>query len=50
MAEWRRLEAARARGLPVPRPIAVGEFIGPWGQLQSFIVLEAFDVADREAA
>jgi heptose I phosphotransferase len=39
-AEWDHLEWARRRGLPVPRAVAVGERVGPWGRLQSFIAIE----------
>lgn len=38
--EWQHLEWARAQGLPVPVPVAAGEFIGPWGRLQSFLAVE----------
>ena len=27
-------------GLPVPRVVAAGEFLGPWGKLQSFLAIE----------
>jgi heptose I phosphotransferase len=40
MQEWEHLEWARASGLPVPVAAAGGEFIGPWGQLQSFLAVE----------
>jgi heptose I phosphotransferase len=40
MEEWHHLEWARTSGLPVPQPVAVGEFIGPWGRLQSFLAVE----------
>jgi heptose I phosphotransferase len=40
MQEWEHLEWARAAGLPVPVAAAGGEFIGPWGQLQSFLAVE----------
>lgn len=40
MREWRNLQWAQAQGLPVPRPLAAGEFIGPWGRLQSFLAVE----------
>jgi heptose I phosphotransferase len=40
MQEWEHLEWARAQGLPVPRAAAAGEFIGPWGRLQSFLAVE----------
>jgi heptose I phosphotransferase len=38
--ECRHLEWARQRGLPVPRTVAVAEFIGPWGKLQSALAIE----------
>ena len=38
--EWRHLEWARSQGLPVPRTVAAGEYIGPWGRLQSFLAVE----------
>jgi heptose I phosphotransferase len=40
LQEWEHLEWARAAGLPVPTPMAAGEFIGPWGRLQSFLAVE----------
>jgi hypothetical protein len=40
MQERRNLEWARAHGLPVPRVVAGGEFLGPWGKLQSFLAIE----------
>jgi Lipopolysaccharide kinase (Kdo/WaaP) family len=40
LQEWRHLEWAREAGLPVPRPVAAGEFIGPGLQLQSFLAVE----------
>ena len=40
LQEWDHLEWARAQGLPVPLAVAGGEFIGPWGRLQSFIAVE----------
>ncbi len=40
LQEWDHLEWARAQGLPVPLAAAAGEFIGPWGRLQSFIAVE----------
>jgi heptose I phosphotransferase len=39
-AEWDHLEWARRKGLPVPRAVAVGERIGPWCRLQSFLAVE----------
>jgi heptose I phosphotransferase len=38
--EWRNLEWARGQGLPVPRAVAAGEFIGPWGRLRSVLAVE----------
>ncbi|HEX4592255.1 MAG TPA: lipopolysaccharide kinase InaA family protein [Gemmataceae bacterium] len=38
--EWDHLAWAAANGLPVPSAAACGEFIGPWGRLQSFIAVE----------
>ena len=38
-AEWMHLEAARTLGVPVPEVVAVGETIGPWGRLSSFLMI-----------
>jgi heptose I phosphotransferase len=38
--EWRQLRWARNHGVPVPEPVAVAEFIGPWGKLQSFLAID----------
>jgi heptose I phosphotransferase len=38
--EWRHLEWARGQGLPVPRVVAAGEYLGRWGRLQSFLAIE----------
>ncbi len=38
--EWDHLEWARQQGVPVPRVVAAGEFIGPVGRLQSFLAVE----------
>jgi heptose I phosphotransferase len=38
--ELRHLEWAQSQGLPVPRVVAAGEYIGPWGRLQSFLAVE----------
>jgi heptose I phosphotransferase len=38
-AEWAHLERARALGVPVPEVVAAGEQIGPWGALQSFLMV-----------
>jgi hypothetical protein len=40
MQEWEHLEWARAQGMPVPRAAAGGEYVGPWGRLQSFLAVE----------
>jgi heptose I phosphotransferase len=38
--EERHLAQAAALGVPVPRAVAVGEHIGPWGRLQSFLAVQ----------
>jgi heptose I phosphotransferase len=38
--EWQHLHWAKARGMPVPAAVAAGEYIGPWGRLQSFLAVE----------
>ncbi len=38
--EWRNLQWALAQGWPVPAPVAAGEFVGPWGRLQSVLAVE----------
>jgi heptose I phosphotransferase len=40
LAEWDHLEWARGEGLPVPRPVAGGEFVGPGCRLRSFLAVE----------
>jgi len=40
LAEARHLEWARRQGVPVPGVVAAGEYIGPWGRLQSFLAVE----------
>jgi hypothetical protein len=40
LQEWVRLVWAKANGFPVPRPVAAGQFVGPWGRLQSFLAVE----------
>ena len=40
LQEWEHLEWAAQHRLPVPRPVAAGELVGPGGRLQSFIAIE----------
>jgi hypothetical protein len=40
LEEMRHLEWAQAEGLPVPAVVAAGEYLGPWGRLQSFLAIE----------
>src|SRR5262249_51373388 len=40
LREWEHLQWAQQQGVPVPRVVAAGEFIGPWGRLQSFLAVE----------
>lgn len=40
LQEFQHLCWARARGFPVPRPVAAGQLIGPWFRLQSFLAVE----------
>lgn len=40
MQEWEHLEWARSEGFDVPEAVAGGEFIGPWGRLQSFLAVK----------
>jgi heptose I phosphotransferase len=39
VAEWAHLERVRVMGLAVPEVVAAGERIGPWGALQSFLMV-----------
>jgi heptose I phosphotransferase len=38
-AEWAHLERVRSLGVAVPEVVAAGERIGPWGALQSFLMV-----------
>jgi heptose I phosphotransferase len=38
-AEFAHLEMARALGIAVPEAVAAGERIGPWGHLESFLMV-----------
>lgn len=50
-AEWAHLERARALGVTVPEVVAAGERIGPWGALQSYLmVAELVDQAPLHEA
>jgi heptose I phosphotransferase len=40
MEEFNHLQWARRKGVPVPRPVAAGEFIGPGLRLRSFLAVE----------
>lgn len=40
LQEWQHLRWAMAQGIPVPRPIAAGQFVGPWFRLQGFLAVE----------
>jgi len=43
LQEWQHLAWAQAQGFPVPRAVAAGEYIGPWGRLQSVLAVEELD-------
>jgi heptose I phosphotransferase len=40
LEEWRHLEWARDQGLLVPSAVAAGEYLNPWGRLQSFLAVQ----------
>ncbi|HYH41260.1 MAG TPA: lipopolysaccharide kinase InaA family protein, partial [Burkholderiales bacterium] len=40
MLECRHLQWALSQGLCVPKIAAAGEFVGPWGKMQSFLAIE----------
>jgi Lipopolysaccharide kinase (Kdo/WaaP) family len=40
LQEWQHLHRAAELGLPVPRPVAAGEFVGRGGRLQSFLAVD----------
>ena len=40
LQEWQHLCWAKGQGLPVPRPVAAGQFVGPWGKLTGFLAVE----------
>jgi heptose I phosphotransferase len=41
--ELRHLQWAQAQGIPVGRPVAAGEWLGPGGQLSGFLAVEELD-------
>ncbi len=40
LQEWQRLCWAKDEGFPVPRPVAAGQFVGPWYRLRGFLAVE----------
>lgn len=40
LQEWCHLCWAKAQGFAVPRPVAAGQFAGPWFRLQGFLAIE----------
>jgi heptose I phosphotransferase len=40
LQEWQRICWAQEQGFPVARPVAAGQFVGPWGRLQGFLAVE----------
>ena len=40
LQEWQHLKWASLQGIPVPRPVAAGQTVGPWFQLQGFLAIE----------
>jgi heptose I phosphotransferase len=40
LQEWQHLVWAAQQGLPVPRPVAAGQLVGPWFKLQGFLAVE----------
>ncbi len=45
LGEWQRLHVAARHGMPVPRAVAAGQWVGPWGRLRGFIAIE--ELADE---
>lgn len=43
LEEWANLTWVREQGIPAPRPVAAGQFVGPMGKLQGFIAVEELD-------
>jgi hypothetical protein len=40
LQEWEHLRWAAVQGIPVPRPVAAGQMVGPWFQLRGFLAVE----------
>lgn len=40
LQEWDHLAWATEQGIPVPRAIAAGELVDPWGRIRSFLAVE----------
>lgn len=40
LQEWVRIRWAKEQGFSVPDAVAAGQFVGPWGKLQSFIAVK----------
>jgi len=40
MQEWQHVAWAKREGFAVPRPLAAGQFVGPWFRLQGFLATE----------
>jgi len=43
LEERENLNWVREQGIPAPRAVAAGQFLGPWGRLQGFIAVEELD-------
>ena len=43
LEEWEHLAWAKSNGFPVPRAVAAGELLAPWGRLRSFLAIEELE-------